>query len=57
MEHLKFNLLYQWFVGLKADDKLWDETVFTKNRDRLFEIASRRDRTEPVFQETVTSYF
>jgi transposase len=36
MEHLEFNLLYRWFVGLKADDKLWDETVFSKNRDRLF---------------------
>lgn len=40
MEHLEFNLLYRWFVGLKADDKLWDETVFTKNRERLFGGAS-----------------
>lgn len=36
IEHLEFNLLYRWFVGLKADDKIWDETVFTKNRERLF---------------------
>lgn len=36
LEHLEFNLLYRWFVGLKADDKIWDETVFTKNRERLF---------------------
>ena len=35
MEHLEFNLLYRWFVELKADDKLYDETVFTKNRDHL----------------------
>lgn len=36
LEHLEFNLLYRWFVGLKADDRIWDETVFTKNRERLF---------------------
>ncbi len=40
MEHLEFNLLYRWFAGLKADDTLWNETVFTKNRDRLFGGAS-----------------
>jgi transposase len=35
LEHIEFNLLYRWFVGLKADDKIWDETVFSKNRDRI----------------------
>jgi transposase len=43
LEQLDYNLLYRWFVGLSADDKIWDETVFTKNRDRLFSgyIAER----------------
>jgi len=36
LEQLNYNLLYRWFVGLSPDDKIWDETVFTKNRDRLF---------------------
>ena len=35
LEQINFNLLYRWFVGLSADDKVWDETVFSKNRDRL----------------------
>jgi transposase len=35
MEELDYNLLYRWFVGLEADDPVWDVTVFTKNRDRL----------------------
>ena len=35
LEQIDFNLLYRWFVGLSADDKVWDETVFSKNRDRL----------------------
>lgn len=43
LEHLRFNLLYRWFVGLRPDDRIWDETVFTKNRDRLLsgKIASK----------------
>ena len=35
MEQLDYNLLFRWFVGLNADDPVWDATVFTKNRDRL----------------------
>src|SRR5215813_10186575 len=35
MEQLDYNLLFRWFVGLKADDRIWDATVFTKNRQRL----------------------
>ena len=37
MEELNYNLLYRWFVGLGMDDRVWDATVFTKNRDRLLE--------------------
>jgi transposase len=35
MEQLDYNLLFRWFVGLSADDPVWDATVFCKNRDRL----------------------
>lgn len=37
MEHLDFNILYRWFVGLGLDDQVWSATVFTKNRRRLLE--------------------
>src|SRR5438094_7244842 len=37
MEQLDYNLLFRWFVGLKADDPIWDATVFTKNRQRLLD--------------------
>jgi transposase len=35
MEHLNYNLLYRWFVGLSPDDPVWDPTTFSKNRERL----------------------
>jgi transposase len=37
VEHLEYNLLFRWFVGLEMDDRAWDVTVFTKNRNRLLE--------------------
>src|SRR3989441_6155339 len=37
MGEMDYNLLFRWFVGLNADDEVWDATVFTKNRDRRLE--------------------
>src|SRR5438046_1835840 len=37
MEQLEYNLLFRWFVGLNMDEAVWVPTVFTKNRDRLWE--------------------
>jgi IS5 family transposase len=35
MEQLDYNLLFRWFVGLNADESVWDASTFSKNRDRL----------------------
>ncbi|MBZ5495937.1 MAG: transposase [Acidobacteriia bacterium] len=39
---LDYDLLFRWFVGLSLDEKVWDVTVFGKNRDGLLDgdIAS-----------------
>src|SRR6201993_888818 len=37
MEEIDYNMLFRWFIGLNLDDEVWDQTVFTKNRDRLVE--------------------
>jgi len=34
-EHLEYNLLFRWFVGLPLSEAVWHPTTFTKNRDRL----------------------
>ena len=33
---IKYNLLYRWFVGLNIEDKVWDHSTFSANRERLF---------------------
>jgi transposase len=35
VEQLEYNLLFRWFVGLGINDRVWDATSFTKNRERL----------------------
>lgn len=43
MERLDFDLLFRWFTGLGIDDRVWDASTFSKNRDRLLagEVAAR----------------
>lgn len=36
VEAIEYNLLYRWFVGLNIDDKVWDHSTFSANRERLF---------------------
>lgn len=42
-ERIEFDLLFRWFVGLSADEPVWNHSSFSKNRDRLLdgEIAAR----------------
>ncbi len=34
-EHLEFNRLFRWFVGLDLADPVWHPPTFTGNRERL----------------------
>ncbi len=42
-ETLDYNMLYRWFLGMSLDERSFDATTFTKNRDRLLahEVAGR----------------
>ena len=41
VEAINYNLLYRWFVGLNIEDKVWDHSTFSANRERLFNEAWR----------------
>ena len=51
MEHIRYNLLFRWFVGLDADEAVWDSSTFSKNRERLLSSDSAR-----MFFEGVNSH-
>ena len=50
-EHLGYNLLFRWFVGVAIDDTVWDHSSFTTNRDRL--IA--HDAVKRLFSEILVT--
>ncbi len=47
MERLEFDLLFRWFVGLGIDDRVWDHSVFSKNRERLLKRRLLRGSSRP----------
>jgi len=51
MESLDYNLLFRWFVGLSADEPVWERTTFSKNRDRLLEGDVARRFFEQVLTQ------
>lgn len=50
VEQINYNLLYRWFVGLTIDDKVWNHSTFSINRDRLLE----NDVITELFEEVIT---
>src|SRR5579864_6120853 len=42
-ERLNYDLLFKWFLGMRIDERAFDATTFSKNRQRLLdhEIADR----------------
>lgn len=35
VQHIEYNLLNHWFVGLNIDEAAWNHSTFSANRDRL----------------------
>src|SRR6266540_5144078 len=36
-ERLNYDLMFKWFLNMRIDQRAFDATTFTKNRDRLLE--------------------
>jgi IS5 family transposase len=55
MEEIDYSILFRWFVGLNLDEKAWDATTFTKNRDRLLEAAAAKEFLAQVVERARTA--
>jgi len=51
MEEIDYSILYRWFVALNLDERVWDATTFTKNRDRLLEAAVAKEFLAQVVEQ------
>lgn len=43
VEHIDFNLMFRWFVGLTLDEPVWDHSTFSANRERLLKESVMRE--------------
>ena len=50
-EQLGYNMLFRWFVGLGVENKPWDHSTYTKNRDRLIEHEVIRELFSRVLDQ------
>ncbi len=50
VEQISYNLLYRWFIGLTIEDKVWDHSSFSANRDRLLDNAVVTELFEEVVE-------
>lgn len=51
MEQIDFNLLYRWFVGLGMDERVWETSVFSKNRERLIAAEASKQLLAAVVEQ------
>lgn len=51
-ERLEHNLsFFQWLVGLSIDEPVWDHSMFSKNRDRLFGADIARELFDMIAEQ------
>ena len=55
VEELDYNLLFRWFVGLSADEAVWERSTFSKNRDRLLEGEVAHKFFDQVLEQARTA--
>jgi transposase len=51
MEEIDYSILFRWFVGMNLDEKVWDPTTFTKNRERLLDADVARQFLTAVVEQ------
>ena len=51
VERLDYNILFRWFVGLGMDDRVWDHSTFSKNRDRLLKAEICQQLLRSIYEE------
>jgi len=51
MDQIDLHLGFRWFVGLSANDRVWDASTFSKNRERLLGADVAREFLESTLAE------
>lgn len=53
MDRVNSDMAFRWFIGLSIDDKVWDQSVFSYNQERLIKADIGRRFLEEITQQAV----
>ena len=51
MDHIQSDMAFRWFIGLSIEDKVWDQSVFSYNQDRLIKADIGRRFLEEITKQ------
>ncbi len=51
MDHIQSDMAFRWFIGLSIDDKVWDQSVFSYNQERLIKADIGRRFLEEITKQ------
>jgi len=48
MDHIQSDMAFRWFIGISIEDKVWDQSVFSYNQERLIKADIGRRFLEEI---------
>lgn len=51
MDHIQSDMAFRWFIGLSIEDKVWDQSVFSYNQQRLIKADIGRRFLEEITKQ------
>jgi transposase len=51
MDHIQSDMAFRWFIGLSIEDKVWDQSVFSYNQERLIKADIGRRFLEEITKQ------
>jgi len=51
MDHIQSDMAFRWFIGISIEDKVWDQSVFSYNQERLINADIGRRFLEEITKQ------
>ena len=51
MDHIQSYMAFRWFIGISIEDKVWDQSVFSYNQERLIKADIGRRFLEEITKQ------
>jgi transposase len=51
MDHIQSDMAFRWFIGISIEDKVWDQSVFSYNQERLIKADIGRRFLEEITKQ------